>query len=599
MPFSRPFAFITGIFLSGALFLSTAAAVDCAGLLPPTPAPLSPEEILDGAEALSLRKIEISIQAMQADNDIPVATRILAEILGRPLKPSRLFADWTRYHKKPWAEVIKEVHLRLKRGRISLKTAEDKKNSSPDGPPVRLSENQIIEILQKLHAAGFQINKRAMAENQNPDQAREIIAKVTGTPFKTSAVYNRAVKTLKKSWKDWIHAAGLSLDGTSARLPRLQKDFILKALSLLHEQDVDLRPTALKEPTPRAQKLLLQLTGRNIPLSKLYYDALHPYKNPWPRQWNWWLREAGLDPEEISRPPRRLSKEVLLLALQRLYTAGLPMGLPGFLAQKENPSAQQILLETTGENLTTEGFYKILRAYGLPWRQWLKETGFPLESLLPPKPLWTGEEIVEGLRILHEAGAALNYAEVSGPLQDPNYRKILTEHFGRFASPYSLYYDAVWRHKISWDAWLVRAGLNPNEIRRRGQAPLAVLTAAMRADLAGHYNGLFERRRVYLTGPSGPESVVVDDRTPEADLMQQEVSAAYEKLENSLSSEEKQWLDFLLDYFSLEKDLNFQEIADYMEERSGEKIQPDEILAFFRKIRERGDLRELFGPLRE
>jgi hypothetical protein len=209
-------------------------------------------------------------------------------------------------------------------------------------------------------------------------------------------------------------------------------------------------------------------------------------------------------------------------------------------------------------------------------------------------PQFSKEQIILLIQKLVEMNYPVNYEAFSENWNASEAsRALIVEVTGKDVLPATILQNATVRWHLPWDWWLVQAGLNPLEIRRRSGASYRFLTAAMKREFAANYNAVHGLQRAKEDLRAGSDLVVAVEAEQENAVDSQKVNEAMATAQEQMDDGEAQLMDLMLDYFAYHEDFDVGALARYASERSDGPVTPEQIAKLFQRMSRNPQLRTL------
>jgi hypothetical protein len=432
-------------------------------------------------------------------------------------------------------------------------------------------------------------------------QSAAIIQARTSISGTAAQLYYYATQTRKKTWSKWLEQAGLNRGQVRQRAPRLKNEEILKALQALKYARIPLNKNSMiKNRTPEAAEIIEKSIGIFITPSQLMNQILHHKKNEY-RNWNYWLKRLELDPNKIVRRMDNFPENMMIPVIQSLARTAVPLHATA-VQNNKSESIAKLIYEETGYYLAPSQVYRFaVVTFKKPWVDWLKEAGVsrarshpsPVRVMKRPKKMMMPRyKVHRAIRALYDAGYELNYSQV---VHNHTHKAalIVRQSTGYYMTPGRLYRFAYRELGKPWDYWLVQAGLNPNEIRRRGSASYDLLSSVMKQELAAYYPETAKGIGFEGTGEQR-QTVAIDLNTPEKITSKINFDTALDRALSSLTEKEARIFDTLLQMIDQTGVLPLEQIYEHLKSYSAESITSAEYQNLIKKISQDEDLKQHF-----
>ena len=372
--------------------------------------------------------------------------------------------------------------------------------------------------------------------------------------------------------------------------------FVLRTINLWHKERFDLRPDQIKSKPQIYQKAI----DKSFPFPVSVKDFFDYMRETSPnRDFSDWVRLSGINPDLAKRPrnqsdnPGFISKiyngRLFLDAINLLHRNGLDINVNSI--KRGGPEYARLLSELVGQPTSSRTLYEhALKSNPLKkWSDWVRSAG--LNPALASKKGydWTREVVLEVLKEMQVQGLPLNHRALFDGR--PEYNQIIKRITGVENSGLNFINGA--RKFQRWDSWLVEIGLNPNEVRLRGNAPYHLLTASMQAEL-GRFSEVMPRSSGFGSRDSqgNVQREVIDDVTPETIVAKKNINSKFSLFYGELSEALIPVADAMLEYFSQGNKLDIKAMAKFATEEVGRKVTEKDVGEFLNLIRENEVLRE-------
>ncbi len=337
------------------------------------------------------------------------------------------------------------------------------------GPPrVFDSREKIIQGILALKEAGLKLNSGNLQRDEGKVY-RHALKKAFGADVGAITLLRTAEKEYG-SWNAALLAAGLNpneINLHSAKKLLSDPEQIIKAIRLLKEAELSLNSNSVRDDEGGLYSQVLSKAFN----AKMITSALQNAAKQKFGSWDKALLAAGFDPVEIrARVPvgALSSKEQIIKGIQALRDANLPLNQLS-LNQKKNSAYSKVLGKAIGAKANPAAFAEAASKLFGSWDAALTAAGIDPSTVRRHAPqgiFATKEQIIKGILALREAGLALNATSLDAGGDNKLYVEALSKALGTKAGPQNLTERA---REIfgSWDAALLAAGLQPNEIHLR------------------------------------------------------------------------------------------------------------------------------------
>lgn len=331
-----------------------------------------------------------------------------------------------------------------------------------------------------------------------------------------------------------------------------QKQLFTEVVRERQRQGLPLNSEAfLQDSSPLALQILKQVTGESLTPQAFRQRAMRKFKD-----WESLLLASGLNPESVVKRSVSLSPRAIQKIITQIYELNPEFDFsPKNMKEVDSPLFRDVTFSVVGSRISAESVYRMALEVK-PWAQWIRDLELDYRKMRRTNKQLTEDEIIRGLRALHDNDIPLN-AQALSQNKSVFGQDIIYQEIGFKITAAQLYNSAI--HKKKWLLWLSAAGFDITQIQLRGSIPY---------DLVNRVTQLALRRiaqaRTSLVGDSSAwqmsgelaERIRIDESDGEARLIQKEFSESFSEFDKLLNKNERALLQNLIDSLEEGYDLN-------------------------------------------
>lgn len=427
----------------------------------------------------------------------------------------------------------------------------------------KLSQTEIIAFLKTMDLA-IDVSADSIKSNRG-DVGRAVIKDFAGVDATGASFYRYITETRGDSWPDWLRKAGLShrIKAQPNPFHKLSDSKIVKLLKALDKVILVSSEIIKVDHSEAGRKVIKELTGIDATAATLfsYITKLREEK------WRDWLEKAKLSHRmDLNLNPFRNSTDQQIVELIQALDMVIFVNVAGIESNKSEVG-KKVIKDLVGLDATPSQLYLyVTEIKKESWRDWLEKADREYRVQRETRKL-TDEEIVKVIDALNKDHHPLNYnAMLVDTSVDSGLR--IKQKTGVYITPSRLVVQV--RNKESdkerlWDYWLVKAGLNPLEIRLFGQTPVYLLSAAIKGEFDANFNAFAKGGvGVEFSKDGVPTTVLVDNATPETILAREEFYRALKAAVEHLTPRQEQMFEMMLNYFETHSYSEVSGMGEYL-----------------------------------
>lgn len=403
-------------------------------------------------------------------------------------------------------------------------------------------EERLTLLTRKLaETPGLKLNGSAAQANNDPELTPMIVF-ITGVKGGTLSRFYRHVLKNYDSWLEWLNHSGV--DGYSIvrkKQEPISDTEIIKIIQAISNSGRPINRKAFEHDTSSASiEVIKEAIGKSHTPAGILSRIRR--KKGEQRKWDYWLKKAGFEPTLVRLVRDDIPVEKLEEILLALESTGTKMN-AGAVQNNSSEKVARQMFEKTGYALSPSQVYTWVHvALDKPWIPTLNEAGVDLSKIKFSHHDLTEKEAILVIQSMNRLEIPLN----SGSVQNDNTITSAVQIYREsqiFITPQNIHSFAKRNIKSGWDGALVKAGFNPDQIRKKGWSDLVLLSDDQyqeRREALGRQQALIPKVAFEGTGDGGWQPVAVrdDDSDSNSRLATETVYRVIENIEQILTPQE-------------------------------------------------------------
>jgi hypothetical protein len=310
----------------------------------------------------------------------------------------------------------------------------------------------IIRSVQALHKEQVPIHIYRLSRDRS-QKTTDVLRAIIKRPVTGSALYIAAIKKFR-AWDKVLKVAGIDPCEVRNDTKLWTKTKIIGAISALHRAGVPLCVVKIeKDRSSENRGIIYRSSGIRASGRKLYRTSVRKFGS-----WDNVLKAADLDPTEIRRTTKCLSKEVIIRSIRRLKKDRISLNHAKLKTLSNRTISNNLNLGEVRSKIGIKLYTDAKKQFG-SWDSALLAAGLNPKEIRRDKGFWTKELIVNSILALKRARVPLNCVSMQFN-RDPEVAEIISSVTGRRTTGASLYGAVVARYG-SWTKSVMVIKRNP------------------------------------------------------------------------------------------------------------------------------------------
>jgi hypothetical protein len=310
----------------------------------------------------------------------------------------------------------------------------------------------IVRSIQALYTEHVPIHIYRLSRDRS-QKTTDILRAIVHRRVTGSALYVAAIKKFR-AWDIVLKAAGIEPREVRNDTKFWTKQKIKTAVRALHRAGVPLCVAKIeKDRSSENREIIYRSSGIRASSRKLYRTSVRKFGS-----WDNVLKAADLDPIEIRRTTRCLSKEGIIRAIRKLEKNRTPLNHAKLKTLSNRKISKNLNLGKIRSKFGIKLYTDAKKQFG-SWDNALIAAGLNPKEIRRDKGFWTKELIVDSVLALKRARVPLNCVSMQFN-KDPEISEIISSVTGRRTTGASLYCAVVARYG-SWTKSVRAVKRNP------------------------------------------------------------------------------------------------------------------------------------------